>query len=466
MQQGELLREARALMILGLPMIGSQVAQFSMHITNTMMLGRYSVESLAAATLGVTFFFIFFILCSAYAWAVMPMVAAANANGDDREVRRVTRMGFWLTTLAAVVVMPAFWFSVPILLALGQKPETAELAGVYLRVTGWSIFPATGVMMLRSYLGALERTQVVLWVTVGAAILNAFLNYAFIFGHWGAPELGLRGAAYVTAIVQGFSFLGLAVYVALHPAFRRHEIFVRFWRPDWGAFASVFRLGWPIGFTALAENGLFAATAFMMGWLGTTPLAAHGIALEIVAAFFMVHLGLSQAATVRAGRAHGRGDRAGLRVTAFSTYAVSLLVLIPTMALFLFGGGLLAGLFVAADDIARPEIIAAGTTLLAVAALFQFADAGQVLTLGLLRGVQDTRVPMVMAAVSYWGIGIPTGYALGFPMGYGGPGIWVGLVVGLAVAFGAAGDRRSVSGLGALSTAPRCDGRPRGTPPR
>ena len=437
MQYADILREARALLVLGLPLIGSQLAYFSMHITNTVMLGWYAVEALAAVVLGVTLYFTFFILCSAYAWAVMPMASAAAANGDDREVRRVTRMGFWLTMIASLLVMPGFWFSADLLSLLGQRPETAALAGTYLKITGWSIFPAMAVMVLRSYLAALERTQVVLWVTLGAAVLNAVLNWALIFGNWGAPELGAAGAAYTTVAVQVLTFLLLGTYVAFHPAFRRHAIFVRFWRADWGAFVSVFRLGWPIGFTSLAEHGLFAATAFMMGWVGTNALAAHGIALEIVAAFFMIHLGLSQAATVRAGRAAGLGDRAGLRLVAVATYAVSLLILLPTMALFLFGAEPLVGLFIALDDPARPAIIAAGAALLAVAAFFQMTDAGQVLALGLLRGVQDTKMPMLIASVSYWLVGVPTAYILGFPLGLGGPGIWMGLVVGLALAFSA-----------------------------
>lgn len=435
MTQGNLLREGRALLTLGLPLIGSQLAQFSIHLTNTILMGWYSVEGLAALVLSLTLFFTMFILCSAYAWAVMPMVAAAAANDDDVEVRRITRMGFWLTMLASAITFPVFLFSETILLALKQEPEVAALAGTYLRITGWSIFPATALMVLRSYLAGLEYTQVVLWVTVVTAILNALLNYALIFGYWGAPELGLVGAAYATLAVQSISFLILVAYVAFYPAFRKHEIFVRFWRPDWAAFMTVFRLGWPISLTSLSEHGLFAATSVMMGWVGTKVLAAHGIALEITAAFFMVHVGLSQAATVRAGRAYGRQDYAGLRQVGLGAYGIALMIMIPTITLFIVKGDVMVGLFLASDDPAREEIIVIGTMLLMVAAIFQLADSGQVVTLGLLRGIQDTRVPMIMAAVSYWMVGIPAGYILGFKLNYGGPGIWVGLIVGLVVAF-------------------------------
>ena len=435
MTRQEILQEARALLILGLPMVGSQVATFSMQITNTVMLGWYSVEALAAMVLSVTIYFSLFVLAAAYAWAVLPMVAAAVANEDETEARRVTRMGFWICGIASLIAQPILWFSEPILLSFGQKPLIAEMASNYLIIMGPSLLPATGVMVLRSFLGALERTQVVLWVTVAAALINAGLNYALIFGNWGFPELGLIGAAWATLAVQSVSFVVLAIYAALLPALRRYELFVRFWRPDWSAFGTVFRLGWPIGISVVSEHGLFAATAVMMGWLGTITLAAHGIALEIIATFFMMHLGLSQAVTVRAGRFFGKADVDGLRRVTAATGIIAFSVLIPTIATCLLAGEWLVGLFLDWSDPDRPAIIAAGASLLVVAAFFQLADAGQVLVQGLLRGVQDTKVPMILASVAYWLVGIPTGYLLGIRLGFGGEGIWVGLIAGLVAAF-------------------------------
>jgi multidrug resistance protein, MATE family len=196
----------------------------------------------------------------------------------------------------------------------------------------------------------------------------------------------------------------------------------------------VWRLGVPIGLTGLAEGGLFQASALMMGWIGTVELAAHGIALEVAALTFMLHVGLSSAATIRVARFDGVGDRVALRRAAKVAIVISLGVALASVALFLALPGPIVGLFL---DMAKPEsaaILAYGTVLLAVAALFQLADGMQVIALGLLRGVQDTRVPMWLAAVSYWLIGIPCSYVLAFPMGYGGVGLWLGLVVGLACA--------------------------------
>lgn len=425
-------QHARAILGLGLPLIGSHVAQFAITLTDALMLGWYSVEALAAEVLGGTMFFVFFIIGSGFAWAVMPMVATARAAGEEAQVRRVTRMGGWASVIFGVAVLPPMLLAEPLFLALGQEPEVSALAAEYLSIAGFAVLPALLVMVLKSYLAALERTQVVLWVTVAAVGANVAVNYALIFGNWGFPELGVRGAAVASFTVNLASFVVLAVYAAR--ALPEHALFHRLWRPDWEALGRVFRLGWPIGMTNLAEVGLFAASTAMMGWLGKLPLAAHGIAMQVTSVMFMVHLGLSNAATVRAGQAFGRGDGPGLRAGALVVLAMSAAVALATVALFLAMPETLIGLFMNPAEPDRAGVIAVGTGLLAAAALFQLMDAGQVMALGLLRGVQDTRVPMIIAGVSYWAIGVPASYVLGFTLGMGGVGVWLGLAVGLAFA--------------------------------
>ena len=422
----------RAIAVLGLPLILSHVAQFSISLTDALMLGWYDVTALAAQVLGGMMFFVLFLFGSGFAWAVMPMVAEAEAAGQSQQVRRVTRMAMWLSILFGAVSMPMMIWSEPLLLMLGQTEEIAREASRYLRVAGWGIFPALLVMVLKSYLAALERTQVVLWVTVGAVVVNVIVNYALIFGNWGAPELGIVGAAWASVAVQVVSLLLLAVYAAI--VTREHALFIRFWRPDWEAFGQVFRLGWPIGITTLAEVGLFAASSVMMGWLGTLPLAAHGIALQISSLMFMIHLGLGNVATVRAGRALGARDIYSLRRGAQVVLGLSLVTVVITIVLFLAVPEFLMGLFLSPDEPDRPGVIAIGVVLLVAAALFQLADAAQVMALSLLRGVQDTRVPMIIATLSYWAVGMPVAYVLGFVFNWGGFGVWLGLAIGLVLA--------------------------------
>ncbi|PRY25365.1 MATE family multidrug resistance protein [Aliiruegeria haliotis] len=427
------LGHARALLTLGVPLIGGHLAQFAIQATDTIMLGWYDVEALAAVVLAGSLFFTFFIMGSGFAFAVMPMVAAATENEEgDAHIRRVTRMGLWISLMYSALAMPIMIWSEPILLSIGQPPEIAQAASQYLSIAGWGMIPALGVMALKSYLSALEKADVVLWVTILAAVVNALVNYLLIFGSFGFPELGIRGAAIASVTVHVTSLVGLMLYAIR--AFPQHELFVRFWRPDWVAFAQVFKLGWPISLTNLSEVGLFAFSAVMVGWLGTIPLAAHGIALQLASATFLVHLGLSNATTIRAGKAFGRGEVERLKRGAEVAIAMSILFAAITIAIFLTWPEELLSLFLDPDDPRKPEIIAIGVGLMAMAALFQLFDGGQVIAHGLLRGIQDTRVPMFMSAAAYWPVGITSGYLLGFTLGYGAIGVWAGLVFGLLVA--------------------------------
>ena len=424
----------RATLTLGLPLIGGMLAQTAIQVTDTVMTGWYGVQELAAVALGGTVFHLILLLGMGFGLAVMPMVASAAANDDRRQVRRVTRMGLWIALIFSALVMPIFWFSGPLLLAVGQTEQVAADTQLYLRIAGWAIAPGVLMTVFRGHLSALDHARIVLWATVAGAVLNAGINWVLIFGNLGAPELGIRGAAIASIGTHLLIALVLGLYAALHPDLRQDTLFARFWNPDWEAFAQVFRLGWPIALTLLSESALFLATMVMMGWLGTIPLAAHGIAIQICSITFMVHIGLSQAATVRAGRAWGRSDVPQLRLAATAALILSAGMVALTIAGFVLLPEALMGLFVDPADPLRPEIVTLGASLLLVAALFQLADAGQVMALGLLRGVQDTRVPMIYAILAYWVLGLPAAWLIGFPLDAGAPGIWAGLVVGLGVA--------------------------------
>ena len=424
--------EVRSLLVLGLPLVGSQVAQFAVHVTDTLMLGWYSVLALAQVTLGAQIFFIAFITTSGFAFSVLPMVAKSMAEDDPQSARRTTRMGLWLSTIAAGFLFLPMWFSAPILVSMGQDTVVAQGAQDYLRIAGFGLWPALWGLTLRSYLSALEHTGVVLWISLGVLVANALINYALIFGYWGMPELGLQGAAIASVIAVSLSLISFVIYI--QTCFPEQAMFARFWRFDRVATLAVTRLAMPISATALAESGLFAGSAFMMGWLGHLELAAHGIVLQLAAISFMVHLGLSQAGTVRAGQAFARGDWAAVKRTAAVTMGLSTLAALIAIFFFLATPQMLISAFLDVEDLLAPDILRIGTLLLIVAAMFQFVDAAQVVALSLLRGLQDTKIPMLIAAVSYWLIGLPISYVLGFAMDYKETGIWLGLVFGLGVA--------------------------------
>jgi MATE family multidrug resistance protein len=401
-------------------------------MTDTVMMGWYGVEDLAAMVLASSMFFLLFIVGAGFSFAVMPMVANAASAGDDVQIRRVTRMGFWASVFFAILVLPIMWWSGALFLGLGQEPVVAQLSQDYLRITAIGLFPSLFVMVIKSYLAALERTQIVLWVTVAGALVNGILNYALIFGNWGAPELGIQGAAIASVMMPIASVPLLLVYIKRNMP--EHALFQRIWRFDREAFGQVFRLGWPIGLTNLAETALFSATAIMMGWVGTLELAAHGIALQWTAVAFMVHVGLGNAATIRAGRAVGRADAAGLRRGGIATLVMALMLSCLAVVLFLSVPEFLISIYLDSAEPSRDQIIAIGVNLLIMAALFHVADSAQVIALGLLRGVQDARVPLILAVISYWMFGLPAGYLFGFVWGYGAVGVWMGLVCGLTLA--------------------------------
>lgn len=424
--------QIRALLTLGLPLVGSNLAQMGLHVTDTVMMGWYGVQELAAVVLGAGFFWVLFLLGSGFAYALMGRIAAALGAGDETQVRRDARMAIWLSMLAGLCMLPVLWQSGAILRGLGQKPEIAAMTQEFLRVAMWGMVPALVVAVMRAYLSAFERTRVVLWVTLAAVCFNIVSNWLLIFGNLGLPQLGLRGAALSSVMVQFLSAGILMLYAARQRELRRFDLFARFWRPDWEAFRLVFRLGMPIGLTSVFETSMFQASAVMMGWIGTVELAAHGIALELASLAFMIHMGVSNAATIRAGRARGAGDLRGLRDGAIAALVLSFSVGLLTVVAFLAMPKILIGLFLDRSAAEAAQILAFGTLLLAVGGLFQLFDAGQVMALGLLRGVQDTRVPMIVAGCSYWLVGIPVSYLLAFGLGFGGVGLWAGLAAGLA----------------------------------
>ncbi|WP_062231568.1 MATE family efflux transporter [Aureimonas sp. N4] len=424
----------KATFALGLPLVGAQLAQISINVTNTVMIGQLGAAQLAAAVLATQTFYVFWMFGSGFAYAVMPVAAAAHGNGDVRGVRRSVRMGLWVVILYSLLVMIPLWFTETILVRLGQEPAIAAEAGDYVRVLQWSMAPYLATFVLRSYLSALERPNVVLGITLLGAGLNALFNYILVFGHFGAPALGLTGSGIASVGTSIATFLLLLAYTSRARGLEVFDIWRRFHTPDWPAFREVLRLGWPIGATILAEVGLFTAASVMMGWIGTLELAAHGIALQLASISFMIPLGLASAATVRVGTAFGRHDAANLERAARISLIVAGVISCTAAILFWVAPGLLIGLYL---DMRQPNaqaVLQAAVPLLAVAAAFQIVDSLQVTASGILRGMKDTRIPMFIAVASYWLVGMPVAYGLAFVAGWKGVGVWWGLAGGLLVA--------------------------------
>ncbi len=406
----------------------------AINTTDVVMVGWLGTTELAAVVLASQMFFVVFIFGSGFSNAVIPLVAQAVGRGDQKQARRSVRMGMWVVIAYGIVTAPILFFSKEILLTLGQAPDVAELAQSYLRILQWGMFPALLVMVLRSFASALQRAGIVLYVTLGMFAFNAVVDYGLIFGNLGMPKLGLNGAAIASLSANLLGFALLVAYIQSREEMRAYEIFVRFWRPDWSAFREIFAVGLPIGFTILAEAGLFTAASLLMGMLGKLELAAHGIALQLASIAFMVPLGLAQVATVRVGLAYGRGDHLGVKRAAVAVLVVGLGFSIVGSTLFAVAPASLGRLFLDTSLPDAQRVLELAVPLIMLAGAFQLFDGLQAVAAGLLRGLKDTQVPMVLALIAYWPIGFVFAWVFAFPLEWRGPGVWIGFVTGLTAA--------------------------------
>lgn len=419
---------------LGLPLIGAQLAQHGIHVTDVVIIGRLGTNQLAAMVLAAQFYFTIFIFGSGFAAAVVPLAAHAFAQGDIQQVRRAVRMGLWVIIGFSAIAMPAILNAEAVLLFAGQDPHVARLAADYLQIAGWGVFPGLAFMVLRAFLSAVGKAGFILYVTIIILAVNAFFAYGLVLGHFGMPALGMMGASIVALGVNILGTLLTIWYIMALPQLRRYEIFVRFWRPDWKVFGEVFSLGLPISLTILAEVSLFTVASLLMGWIGTAELAAHGIALQCASIAFMIPLGLAQAATVRVGIAAGAGDREGLIRASWVVVAISVGASVIGGLLFAVFPAFFASLFLDRSNEDAAAVLGIATTFVVVAGVFQLVDGLQAIGAGLLRGIKDTQIPMLLAIVSYWLIGFALAYVLAFPLGFGGIGVWLGFVFGLLAA--------------------------------
>ncbi|HJS30782.1 MAG TPA: MATE family efflux transporter [Alphaproteobacteria bacterium] len=452
--------ELRATLTLAWPLAGSQLAQIAMQTTDVIMIGWLGPEALAAAALGSGLIFLPFVVCLGLAFATQPMIAQAvgRRHAMVRDVRRSVRQGLWAIVALAAPMLAALWESAALLGALGQDPAIAAAAESYVRAMIWGIVPMLWFMVLRGFAAALGRPNAGLWVTLIVVVTNAFGNWILIFGNLGAPALGIVGAGMSSAVSGWLSFALMLAYIQRDRRTRRFALLGRFWRPDWSRFCEIFRLGLPIGSTLTLEVGLFVAAVMLMGLIGADALAAHQIAIQVASITFMVPLGLAQAATIRVGMFVGAGDAEGVRRAGWTAAALAG----AFMAIMALGMWTLPRLVVSIFvELANPDnapVVELAVAILAVAALFQIFDGLQAVGQGALRGLKDTRVPMLIAAFGYWGVGFPTSVVLGFAVGLEGVGIWLGLALGLAAVAGLAltrfarRDRLLLAGQGALTS--------------
>jgi multidrug resistance protein, MATE family len=415
---------------LAVPLALTQLGQIAMMTTDLAFIGRLGDGAVAAAALAHTIFFVSFTVGMGLVSAVAPLAAQAFGARNPHRVRRSLRVGLWAAFLISLPVMALPFWGEQILLSLGQSPAAAGLAQQYLFGLVWSIMPALWFMAIRGFMSAINRPEPILWITLAAIPANALLVYLLLYGEWGLPRLELFGAGLATSLVNFAMFLAALWFAARRRPFRKYHVLGHIWRIDWPLMRQLVILGSPISISFLLEYGLFGAAGLLMGLISTTALAAHQIALQIAAILFMVPYGIGMAATVRVGHGVGRRDapavrRAGFIATGLGVGFMSAMTLVVILARFA-----IAQIFLGQGADAAAELTA---TLLLVGATFFIADGIQTIASGALRGMNDTRIPLLFATISYWLIGFTLACGLGFWTPLGAVGVWIGLSCGTVV---------------------------------
>jgi MATE family multidrug resistance protein len=366
--------------------------------------------------------------------ALSPIAAAKLGAGEGgAAIRRATHQSL----LSALAISGATWIvlyqTAPILVAIGEAPDLARDAGVYMRGFQWGLAPSLLFFSGRSVFAAIERPRPALAAGLIAVVFNALANYALIFGRLGLPALGIIGSGIATSLSQMLMFAVLVAASLIDPRIRRMRLFSLPWLPAREELLALWRLGLPIGGTIVAEVGVFSAATLVMGLIGRAALEAHTIALQIASLAFMVPLGLGQAATVRVGHAFGARDRIAISRAGWSAFGLTTIFAVLSATVMIAAPRLLIAPFIDVDAAANARAVEFACSFLVVAAIFQIFDASQVALANMLRGLHDSRVPLVIALLGYWAIGAPVGVALGFGTRLAGVGVWIGLALGLAV---------------------------------
>jgi len=421
-------QEVRHTLRLGWPIILGNLTQIALGIIDNAMVGAIHSSQLAAASLVNNIVAIPLILGMGLSMAISPLVAAAHGEGDTDKPLRILYNGLWITVIVALLMAAGIHLGAGMVFHMGQDRIVAELSVDYLIWMAWGMVPMVVFMASKQFADGLGMTRIPMYISLASLPINVLVNYAFIFGKWGAPRLELEGAGIGTLAARLLIALAMLLYVFRAPAFAPYRQHLRDQlRLRRERIADIFRIGIPSGLQYGMESAAFAVSGIMAGWLGYVQQAAHQIALSLAAVTFMVSLGISVAGSIRVAYAYGQKDWEQARRIGISTIAMAISYGLLCAGAFILLRHRLPLLF---ND--EAPVLEFAATLLLLAGVFQISDSTQAVAVGLLRGLQDMRIPTFFVAVAYWIIGIPAGYALAFGLNLEVAGIWIGLVLGLS----------------------------------
>lgn len=418
------------------PLALANLLQMLVHAVDVIFVARLGERELAASALAIALFGLLMWAFSGLTGMVAALIAEelGRRRHAVREVRRSVRMGLWLALVSGTIGMAICWQGEAIMLASGQEQALSARAGDFLRVVMWAMIPMIAANVLRSFVAALGRPVFATAITGFALFASVLFNWMFVFGNLGAPAMGLEGSALASVLTSLFILASYIVAILGNRRLRRYRVFGNWWRPEWSRLQELVRLGSPVMVIIVAEAGLFSGAALLMGRIGASELAGHTVALQIAALAFQIPFGVGQAATIRVGYHYGARDVAAIGRAGWVGIGMAGGFMCLTAALMIFAPMLLLQIYVDPAEPANAAMVGFAVQYMLVAAAFQLVDGVQAVAAGALRGLQDTRMPMVIAVFSYWVPGLGTAIWLGFYTPLEGTGVWIGLAIGLVFA--------------------------------
>jgi len=417
---------------LAVPVMLSQLGHVMMGVVDSLMVGHVGAVPLAASSLANVAFNVILLFGIGVSYAITPLVAAAHGENNSKKSSEVLKHGLAINIINSFILVALVMAAKNILYYIDQPEDVVTEAIPYLGIITFSIIPTLIFQTFRQFTEGLSRTRIAMMAVIGSNIIHVPLNYILIFGHFGLPAMGLVGAGWATLISRIVMAVAIGLYVYRSPSFKKFRPGFSIGNYSKSLINKMLHIGLPAGVQFIFEVAAFDMSAVMMGWLGTKTLAAHQIAINLATISYMTTSGLAAAATIRVSNEMGKKNFATMRTVAFVLLSIAMSIMFLWGLLFVLGKDFLPTLYVS-----DPEVLAIAAPLLIIAGFFQLSDGVQVVCLGALRGLHDVKIPSLFIFIAYWIIGLPLGYFLAFKIGWGGIGVWTGLLIGLTLTAGA-----------------------------
>jgi len=414
--------------LLAFPVIVSQLGHVMMGVTDSIMVGHVGTTSLAAVSLANVAFNVLMLFGIGVSYAITPLVASYHGEGDHGNIRETFRHGLVINVINGIFLIMVVLLCKNLLYHIDQPKEVVALAIPFLSILAFSLLPVLVFQTLRQFVEGMGHTKIAMVIMIISNVINILLNYIFIYGHFGFPAMGLIGSGWATLISRVIMVLLIVAIVFYSPHFKSFTGLYKIGNYSKTLFKKMLNIGIPAGVQFIFEVAAFDFSAVMMGWLGTQTLAAHQIAINLATVSYMATSGFAAAATIRVANFMGKKDFQNAKMAANGLLAMAIALMGVTAIGFIACRFWMPSLYVSDLD-----VINIAAPLLIIAGFFQLSDGIQVVCIGALRGIRDVKIPSVLIFIAYWIIGLPLGYWLGFKLGWGANGIWMGLLIGLTL---------------------------------